>query len=281
MSELMTVKQFAAVAGVSPQRIYQRLDTNLKSFVKVVNGHKMLSTEGLQLFEIHPLEQDLHNPLQTLEQDLESLQAENRALKSENTVLKGSIQELEQDLEKEREKSTKMTAENAVLTKKIKGLEQDLAKAIDKTIETQNALDTSNLDRTKTEIRLNAKVQELEHQAAAVQSQLTDKGKQLAELKADKDKLNARLDKAEEERAELIKSNNNLTTALQAAQALHGMDKQQAVIEVQERPPASSETSRTTSEPRPVQRHQSERQQRTKSDNSFLSFLKNRFQRKQ
>ena len=273
MSELMTVKQFAAAAGVSSQRIYQRLDTNLMPFVSVVDGHKMLSAEGLQLFEIQPLEQDLNKPLQTLE----LLQAENETLKAENAELNSKIKPLEQALEKEREKSAKMTAENAALNEKIKGLVQALAKS-NKTIEelewkvvgTQNALDASNRDRTETQIMLNAKVRALE-------SKITDKEKTIQDLRADKDKLNARLDKAEEERAELIQSNNKLTTALQAAQALHGMDKQQAVIEVRERP-AASETRRTTSEPRPAQRH---RQQPTKKDSSFLSFIKNKFQRKQ
>ena len=78
----------------------------------------------------------------------------------------------------------------------------------------------------------------------------------------------------------LLQQIDKLTTALQAAQALHGMDKQQAVIEVRERP-AASETSRTTSEQRPAQRHRSTQQQPTKRDSSFLSFIKNKFQRKQ
>lgn len=53
---------------------------------------------------------------------------------------------------------------------------------------------------------------------------------QIADLKADKDKLNARLDKAEE-------TISNLTAALQAAQALHGIEKKQAVIELTKEEP--------------------------------------------
>lgn len=147
MSELMTVKQFAVAAGVSSQRIYQRLDTNLKPFVKVVNGHKMLSAEGLQLFEIQALEQDLNKPLQTLE----SLQAENETLKAENAT----IQDLEQALEKEREKSEKMTAENAVLNEKI----QALAKTL-QTLEKQ--LNDLKADKQYLQERLTAAEQERE-----------------------------------------------------------------------------------------------------------------------
>lgn len=215
MSELMTVKEFATAAGVSSQRIYQRLDTNLKPFVKVVNGQKRISAEGLQLFEIKPLEQDLNKPLQTL--DL--LQAENETLKAENAELNSKIKALE----KEREQSAKMTAENAALNEKIQ--------ALAKTLQT---------------------------------------------LEQDKAKLNERLDKAED-------NISNLTIALKAAQALHGMEKKTKVIEIAEpeRPAAASATSRTTSEPRPAQRHRSVQQQPTKKDSSFLSFIKNKFQRKQ
>ena len=50
-------------------------------------------------------------------------------------------------------------------------------------------------------------------------------------LEQDKQQLNERLDKAEEDRTQLINSQNELTIALKAAQALHGMDKQQTAIE--------------------------------------------------
>lgn len=206
MSELMTVKQFAAAAGVSSQRIYQRLDTNLKPFVSVVDGHKMLSTEGLQLFEIQPLEQDLNNPLQTLE----LLQAENETLK----------------------------AENAALNEKIKGLEQDLAKTL----------------------------QPLE--------------KQLDDLRADKQYLQERLTAAEQERLELKAERDSITKERQTILAELLELRQPKEIELKA-PAAASETSRTTSEPRPAQRHRSAQQQPTKKDSSFLSFLKNKFQRKQ
>lgn len=61
---------------------------------------------------------------------------------------------------------------------------------------------------------------------------------QIEDLKADKDKLNARLDKAEE-------TISNLTAALQAAQALHGIEKQQAVIELKEEPQQESADDQT------------------------------------
>lgn len=233
MSELMTVKEFAAAAGVSSQRIYQRLGTNLKPFVKVVNGQKRISAEGLQLFEIKPLEQDLNKPLQTLE----LLQAENETLKAENAELNSKIKPLEQALEKEREQSAKMTAENAALNEKIKGLEQDLAKTL----------------------------QPLE--------------KQLDDLRADKQYLQERLTAAEQERLELKAERDSITKERQTILAELLELRKPKIIEIEE--PAASEKSRTTSEPRPAQRHRSAQQQPTKKDSSFLSFIKNKFQRKQ
>lgn len=73
----------------------------------------------------------------------------------------------------------------------------------------------------------------------------------VTELKADKTKLNARLDKAEEERERLENNISNLTTALQAAQALHSIDKKQAVIELaQEQEQSTQEPVEDTPKPK-------------------------------
>lgn len=158
----LSVKEFAEQAGVSVQRIYQRLDTNLKPFIKTLNGKKRLSVEGLKLFEI----KDLNKKQSSLEK--------NSAPPLEITPKGDSA----------------LITENTLLNEKIKALVKDLEKS----------------------------------------------EKIIAELQADKEKLNARLDKAEEERERLENNISNLTTALTAAQALHGMDKKQAVIEVKQQP---------------------------------------------
>lgn len=82
---------------------------------------------------------------------------------------------------------------------------------------------------------LKAQIADKDNQISLLQSQIT-------ELKADKTKLNERLDMAET-------NISNLTTALTAAQALHGMDKQQAAIEVKQAndiEPSESETQDQT-----------------------------------
>ena len=99
----------------------------------------------------------------------------------------------------------------------------------DKTI----SLLQSELDESKSQLTDRDKtIESLQAENNSLHDKITDRDKtidllqsQIVELKADKAKLNERLDKAET-------NISNLTTALTAAQALHGMDKQQAVIEV-------------------------------------------------
>lgn len=111
------------------------------------------------------------------------------------------------------------------------------------------------------------------------------------------------IEKLTEQVSTLLQQIDKLTTALQAAQALHGMDKQQAVIEVQERPAEQAQITELKEQLReekeksekvqneltakvdelqrqiaaatkqPAPRPRSERQQR----NTFFSKLKKRF----
>lgn len=90
-------------------------------------------------------------------------------------------------------------------------------------LQQQNSLLQSELDVLKTQLT------DKDNQINLLKSQIADRDKTIASLQADKDKLNARLDKAED-------NISSLSTALTAAQALHGMDKQQAAIEVKEEP---------------------------------------------
>ena len=74
----------------------------------------------------------------------------------------------------------------------------------------------------------------LQNENNSLQDKILDKENTIQKLEVDKDKLNTRLDKAEEERERLENNISNLTAALTAAQALHGMDKQQSVIEIKQ-----------------------------------------------
>lgn len=49
-NSLLTIKEFAAAAGVSKQTIYNQLNGRLKPFVKVINDTKMLEKSALEEF---------------------------------------------------------------------------------------------------------------------------------------------------------------------------------------------------------------------------------------
>lgn len=47
----LSIKDFAKLVNVSTQAIYQRIDKDLKPFVKLVQGKKTISEEALSLFQ--------------------------------------------------------------------------------------------------------------------------------------------------------------------------------------------------------------------------------------
>ena len=173
MTDYLTVKEFADVAGVSSQRIYKLISTNsnglatdIQQYCKSIKGRKYIHSDALKLFN------------------------------DDSTA----VNEIQHD----------STAE----------------------LNDKNSLIQSEVDVLKTQLT------DKDNQINLLKSQIADRDKTIASLQADKEKLNARLDKAEAERERFDINISNLTAALTAAQALHGMDKQQAVIEVKE--PAST-----------------------------------------
>lgn len=63
MDEYISIKEFAEKAGVSKQAIYQRLEKDLKPFVKVENRVKYIKIEALELFQVKPIECLVENSL--------------------------------------------------------------------------------------------------------------------------------------------------------------------------------------------------------------------------
>ena len=70
--EYLTVKEFAAAAGVSTQRIYQRLAKDLQSYCKQENGVILISVEGLTAPLAKPLQSDLPSTCKELAKDLQT-----------------------------------------------------------------------------------------------------------------------------------------------------------------------------------------------------------------
>lgn len=56
--EYISISEFARRAGVSRQAIQQRLDTTLREYVKVEQGRKRISINGLRLFDGASLAQE-------------------------------------------------------------------------------------------------------------------------------------------------------------------------------------------------------------------------------
>ena len=52
MEKYISIKEFAEEAGVSIQAVYKRVDKNLKQFIKVENGRKVISTEAFGEFRL-------------------------------------------------------------------------------------------------------------------------------------------------------------------------------------------------------------------------------------
>lgn len=67
--DYITIKEFAAAAGISQQAVYKQLKNKLKPYLKTVEGKKMLEKSALSLFEKKSdstdVQQQLLNLLQT------------------------------------------------------------------------------------------------------------------------------------------------------------------------------------------------------------------------
>lgn len=70
MSEnYLTVKEFSRKAGVSVQSLYQRLETTLKPYLKIVKGKKYIETRALKEIYNIDLEQDTKQEYQDIKQE--------------------------------------------------------------------------------------------------------------------------------------------------------------------------------------------------------------------
>lgn len=78
-----TIKEFAEKAKVSTQAIYQRLDKDLKSYLQVTDGKKMLSEEALSLFDV----KDNTSDNEIIKALLKQLEAKDEQLKEKDSQL--------------------------------------------------------------------------------------------------------------------------------------------------------------------------------------------------
>jgi transcriptional regulator with XRE-family HTH domain len=109
-NELLTIQEFADAAGVSKQAIYKRLNNQLKPFVQLVDGKKMLSNKAL--IEVYGVEVEqkinptLNNQSQPFESLIAMLQKELEAKTEQLTAKDRQIEELQAALKREQELHT-------------------------------------------------------------------------------------------------------------------------------------------------------------------------------
>lgn len=132
--EYLSIKDFAAAAGVSTQRIYQRLAKDLQSYCKEENGKKYLSVEGLKLF------------------NKEGLQGNCQDLATTESLLKETIETLREQLAVKDEQIKQSNDRIAELTAALK-TEQEHAAQLTTALTQQQALHAGDIQRQLTEQR--------------------------------------------------------------------------------------------------------------------------------
>lgn len=128
--EYLTIKEVSKAAGVSVQSIYQRLETSLKDYVKIVKGKKYLDISVLRDIYGVEVEKALKDIKQGFKQDIKD---DSKGDKSDDTVklLQDTLDTLRQQLEQKdkqiKELHNLLDQEqqlNAINSKKILELEQ-------------------------------------------------------------------------------------------------------------------------------------------------------------
>ena len=212
MSNRKSMVQIAQDLGVTRQTIYNRLKSKelaeaVKPFTIVEGCNKFYDIQAQELIKQAVLKDSL------------------KVSKVKFDVVLKQLETSKKDLDKAKQTISELQSDNLALqteNKNLKAVKMDLDNRIS---ELQNKIATADVEHKLL-------IQKLNHSNeinALNQKRLDEQTEQFKNLETDKAKLNERLDKAET-------NISNLTTALTAAQALHGMDKQQAAIEVKAEP---------------------------------------------
>ena len=142
MNEYLTVKEFAAAAGVSQQYIYKILNTILKPYTKTINKRKMIDKEGLKVIAKENSTDDTTNSTidckpdttaekQEIQQEIQpELQTKSTGNSTNNSTADEAVNRLISLLEKQLEEKDKQLE---VKDKQIQDLSNRLAEALELT----------------------------------------------------------------------------------------------------------------------------------------------------
>ena len=243
--ELKSIAQLAQELGVTRQAIYQKLKgeelANAVQPYTVKQGNACKYT--LQAQEL--IKQAFGNiTTENFKVELTEFKDRFKEVSSELTSCKEQLESALRDLEdKSQELQAKEQALNELTEFKVKFKEMSSESVLNDTEQQKRELQAK--EQTLNELKdckekLESQISDLMSEKKELEiikvrfeekeNVISELREQVDNLKSDKDKLNERLDKAEQDRAELIDANRELTIALKAAQALHGMDKKQSAI---------------------------------------------------
>ena len=207
--ELKSIAQLAQELGVTRQAVYQKLKG--KELAKALQPYTVKQGNAckytLQAQEL-------------IKQAFSNISTED--FKAELTELEEKCKELSSRLANCKEQLESALQEIDEKKQKLQAKEQTVNELTDCKVKLESQISDLISEKKELEI-IKVRLEEKENIISEIRAQVDN-------LKADKDKLNERLDKAEQDRAELIEANRELTIALKAAQALHGMDKKQSAI---------------------------------------------------
>lgn len=128
MPEYISIADFASRAGIAKQTVYQRIEKDLKPFVKLIGGRKAIDTSALTLFNT----MDSTDSANRIEQEKpkESTDSRDKLIETlENYVntLNNQLAENNETTRREQESNKTLQEENNKLTDQITKLSNDFA----------------------------------------------------------------------------------------------------------------------------------------------------------
>lgn len=228
-----SIAQIAEELGVTRQAVYKKLkDEKLKQSLEpftIKQGNlNLYSEEGQKLIK----QEFVSNEVDTLETQLTEKQLEIESYETQLSDMKQKVERYEIELSERQLKVESLETELSNLKSECAYLKAEKDNISQELKSKDNIIQELNNSKQELQASLQSQIDRLKEEVHSFQLSNTElKAKYnscdelVKRLEADKNKLNERLDKAET-------NISNLTASLAAAQALHGMDKQQAVIEV-------------------------------------------------
>lgn len=215
----LTVKQFADAAGVSTQRIYQRLAKDLQSYCKEEKGTKYLDSAALALFgeqeDLQGLAKGLPSTYQVLTKGLqtpckEECAAEKVALESKVDSLTAELLRTQKDLDAAREQraaAERRAADRDTLKEQAQDLKAERERIAGKLLRCETDLKQAQETAAKAQ-----------SEAAAARAALDAVTTSGAEKAAEIDRLQVEIDAARDQREQLRADIARLESSLTAAQ---------------------------------------------------------------